>query len=554
MKRNYNGTSKVIEYVLRLDGTVIKYFSTAPLTFTDPVSTTEITLSRGVLQLPKSLIQSIDVQNCTLSTKSINVTLLNGQGDATSTVSEILYESLNESIDNIYMKDAYLFEVVDGVSEVIFKGFTRNVTEKDPYGVEFTVELVDLQEKLRESIWFDYLSNDFTPTKSLPAEFDQETRNEYKGKSYTAYNTTEMIALSGIELNDTCYVTSNAEYYKNTGNYNGDIGYWQKTEEPESLKCITFEGKPVDFAKGLFKFIFGDPGYLDFIVEADFLQANYDVSKDVNLYFEFFDELENPIDFLSENIFRLLNAYPTITKSGKLALINQKQPTETEIELNSITIDDSNIIKISSNKNNFNEIVNQVLFSYKYNWRKEQFLRKEYFLDEDSYSKYSRLLPKKPKILEVIGDSLLNSSERENLILGIKNELFNRYNFYTKTFKMTVFKSKDNIEVGSYVVLESDKLIDWKGSTEGLRGIAGGTTGENLIINSGDNWGDYIGSDTDSDIGEVDGYQVIKVDREVKTQFFNEDNKELRYQQRKTKLALPARFYAALDSNKPYGN
>ena len=554
MKYTNNNNVEEINYILKIYFDTPLYYAVDTETFTDPETLEEINISQGLMKLPTSTSKEIDTKECTLSNDSITIELSNK--DLSQTV--MMYNAINSDTENIYKREASLFISLDGVITKEFSGFITAFPTVDVWETKISLKIDNTREILSSSLFEDQLSdNNANKTKLEDSGFESDIRTKDRGVVYSRETTSDMLLIPDIIEDDSCYVTSESKFYVNDTGYNTELDDWGLKKEVDIKKVIVWGNhltkyRLTDFALALFLQVFdNDEAMLNKYIDVDsFDYNNYDDSKKYKVYYEFYEKIDNVFDFVQEEIFKYLNAYPVVDNDGKLKLIKQQQP---EVGETVNIVDRDNIINVVGNENNFSNLITNVNVNYDYNFRKEEFKSDPQNYQSDTINKYGKN-PKKPYEYDVKFDKNMTVVEKSTFNQGMANYLFERYADRQKVLTFDLFFSNKVVNEGDHIKLDHELLIDWEeGSNTGLRGINLVVESPDMIINNGDQWGDFIGNSKNNAIGYLGEYKVIKVDRDVNTTFFNED-KSIAFNHWNSKYNIPARFQAVKGTGSNEGN
>ena len=341
-------------------------------------------------------------------------------------------------------------------------------------------------------------------------------------------------------------------------NYSED---WDFKKEVDVQRIVVFGNNPLknritDLILGMFLMVFNnDQVELEKYIDIDsFDISNYDDSKDVPFYYEFYVKVDNTFDFVQDELFKLLNAYPVINNEGKLKLIKQKLP---DVGEGTIDVDQNNIMSLNQNVNDFSNLITNINVNYNYDFRKDYFLTDPQNFTSENVTKFGKS-PKKPFEYNVRFDKNMTDIDKSTFNQQLANALFERYDDRIKLLSFDLFFSQNVlINEGDYVKIVHPNIVDWQdGANVGLRGLVDIPESIDMLINRGEQWGNFIGSSKDNSIGYLGQYKVIKVDRDVNVKLFNQESKSIANNHWNTKYKIPARFYATkgvLDNQGNYG-
>lgn len=474
--------------------------------------------------LPDQISQRIDMQNYGAEIGNFSFSITNSLLSNNNVFSMFLYQKLNSIYDNIFKKKVQIKKVIfdnngNYVSSLnIYTGYIDEITN-DEYETNYTISISDTQFILTKPTLDTVKYNNLTYSV-----FSQKIYNEVENnlKLYTnerfytttSVNNVQAGRLYKIEtLNGTDYTTMGAlnneigTVFRSNGTKNGNgivrkdifVKYARRKKEDTDniLICGTLTDN-INYVETLsnseligwsnankeFEYVIiysGLPyllireliyqtGISDPINYYDVVNHNYNNYIN-NIYYEFSESIENTFDFLKEDLFRLLNCYPIISSSGSIKLETFSQPKDSDLP-NIKVVDKSNTIDLISNYNDLKNIINSINISINYDYMEDKFIETYLFFNDKSISKYGV----KPTDFMNIEFKCINKHANistktwGDFIEKLSSNIFFRNSSDIKILKFRVTRSSD-IKVGDWCVIENDKIINWKGTLQGFRGI-----------------------------------------------------------------------------------
>lgn len=471
-----------INYLIEIRAQPIQYFSLYPIK--------EYTEEGLLKNRPSGISWKIDKKEGKSTISSVNFEILNKNLIA----SKYIY-SRN---DSLYKKEVFIFSIENNIKTLLYVGRIRSIKPSDYESTSFIFEIADIQDDMKENIFTNKIAKQIFYRGDIT--IDKPEASQLLNKTYIKY-------LSYSE-NDSS-ITFEKLYYEVSQNPE-DENYSEKIKALnfEYTDYCKFTGNPITLAKNICILMAGEQ-YVD---ESSFSAIEYEVP---NMEFYFEAKLSDPLKFLQDKIFKICNCYSIVTQEGKIALKEYRQPTIDDTN-GIVEISENNIISITPPNVNYEDIVNQCIVRDNYNWESKDWDTDYYYLYNESYAKYNRLLPKKPLEIEfpvILGTELEKIAWRDR----VKSRLFTRYGFENPSIKVKLlYHMRDKISVGKFVNLTHKTMINWKGARAGERGIYNGLENSNLIGIA--TWGDYLES---LELGKIDGVEIIEVRRVVTINFFN---------------------------------
>lgn len=425
--KNKNGESVYFEYMLKItldDKELI-------------LATNENIPNRvvdAIITIPSGISKGIDIVECTGSVGAITLEVYN----IDCNFSKILAQY--ERGAGFYFRKAELFLVKNTGESLLATGLLRSIKPKDYMETMYTLEIADFMSELMKK-----------PTLLF--------------KSKTTYANWFNTTLSNKPAN-TAYVTVTK--------------YLNLDEDIE----IKLKGHPLEVAKFLINNMYKE--------NIAFNTISFDTAK-LDTYvtilnkceFIFTEYIDDTMEYLTENIFRICNVYPYLNKAGELCITRQKQLNVLQ-DLTIYTIEKSDILSIQPKTMDFTKVVNHLITV-----RGETEI-KDYFFDGNSYEDFKKFIPEDPDEIIINRGTM---TDDEVVIIGndIALNLFvmfaSTYQEFTMELELTEF---DSLELGDILLITHDKIID---SETGERGITETYIDNYLYCRLDlDSWGDYIPS------------------------------------------------------------
>lgn len=444
---------------------------------------TDTEIDSVVESFPTSISQSLNIKESTSTISTISIKCANKDTE----LSGILFNDFYGE-DNLYDSKCelgYYDSSTPAVKTVIYTGILDNISN-DVYETWYSFNLKDSLEKLKETTLIstttgkDIFAID-TPLSELPntptaGAFDRLGRKESAGTT------------SGF-LSNYLDTTSQATF-----------DAWSE----EKWVVLTYTGHPIDLAK----FLLSELG-----VEYDntsFEEVRDDAKNTTigSFYYEWKEPIKNTFEFITKQILKPLNAYPVIKSDGKLYITTLKQPRV----VNPPTIlDDSNIIRITKNTITRKDIINHIFVNSDHNTEKDEYITQVYDIDNidaegnDSISAFG-YSPKSAGSIDVIGlnskstiDGTTDLQERIVFSQSLASYIFSRFGLTTRVIELEANKTvSDSLSIADVVVVSETKIIQWKGTEKGTRGLPTLDTATYAIIGES-YWGEYVDIWEDND-------------------------------------------------------
>jgi len=291
---------------------------------------------------------------------------------------------------------------------------------------------------------------------------------------------------------------------------------YHENPDKDPYLAIEFRGHIMDFVEMTLKMIFSEPKvaigvpwlqdkWIDFVdlKSFEYIRNILSGSLYTDFYFVFIEAIDDPFEFIRENILKPCRIFPYITNYGKLGLKLHEQPTSGD---GIITLNEDSIVSIRDKKNSINDLVNNISVYYDRNWYngdladsgndQDEFNTIIYAMEEDSVKKNRMLFPKDgPLKFEVEGINELSESDKGTFAQNIIDTYFSRYSTsITEISLTTTLEYTSDITVGDYVFIKHDHLVCWFGDRLGLPGIGEIQESEDEIarFNVGDEWSGFV--------------------------------------------------------------
>lgn len=439
---------------------------------------------------------------CSVSSLKLNIVNVN------YLITQWLYERFNSEDTMLYgeMIDVYAVTSENGFKH-IYRGQLRGVSN-DWAESYIDIEVADFQDRLKASI-FD---REFSEYQYETIEDINIYRLPYKIKDGKRF---------GFEISMV------------------DTGDKDSEDKPILEKVITFTGHVIDFVEMIFQLTFSTPtlevqmGYLDNkwenYVDLDSLdRVRKTLTANVyNFYFEFREPLEDPFAFLIENIYQPCSVFPYLTETAKLGVKLHVQP---EIGSEGLDITEENIIKIESNTLTEQNVINNMVVKYDWDFKEDKSKTKRYFGSVGSFHKFKKLLPDKPQEYQILGINKSSDTDKATFSANLSDNMFGRYGLPNKEIEITLpLVVTQNFMIGGYVILGHKTLVSWDDGLPGLSDTRNNLRYSELTDDVYDgiahldvehDWGGFVQGNT---LGKsIDGNWVIDTtSREIVSKTFN---------------------------------
>lgn len=451
-------------------------------------------LCKPYLNIPTGGGSSITPKDSQCSVSSLNFEIINVNYE----ISKWLYERLNSGDSMLYGEMVDVFALCgNGRFKLIYRGLIRSISN-DEFETKYTIEIADFQDRLKASI------------------FDREL-SEYNGETIEDINKYRL------------------PYYMNGEERKGfsikevDEGETDDEGNPVLTRIITFEGHVIDFVEMIFKIVFSTPElevqvpyltnkYYDFVdldslnnIRETLNRATY------NFYLEIREPIDDPYEYLIENIYKPCAIFPYLGIDGKLGLKLHKQPT---IGTEGITVSEDNIISINNKSITDENIVNNMIIKYNKDFKEDKERTKRYFTSLSSFNKFRMLIPDNPDEIVIAGINKLSATDQATFSATLADSIFSRYGSPGVELDITVpLEIAADYKVGDYLFIVHKTLLAWEGETQGIPGIVG--NGDEVedeykgfaYLDVGHEWGGFINDNT---LGKsIDGTWIIETREKV---------------------------------------
>lgn len=458
-------------------------------------------LSKPFMNIPHGGGSSISPKNSSCSVSSISFEVVNVDYQ----ISKWFYERLNSKDSMTYGEMVDIFVLLgDGSTKLIYRGLIRSI-DNDEFESKYTFEIADFQDRLKSSIFDRELSKYLAETI--------EDINNYRLPYFIENGIRKGFSIKEVDEGET-----------------DDDG------QPILTRVITFNGHVIDFVEMIFKIVFSTP---KLEVQVPYLTNKYQDFVDINnlreikeilnratynFYLEFREPIDDPYEFLAENIYKPCAIFPFLNLDGKLGLKLHKQPT---VGTTGITIDESNIISIDSKKITDENIINNMVVKYDHDFKEDKERTKRYFNSQASFNKFRMLIPNSPEEYVVKGINKLSATDKATFSATLADNIFSRYGSPGIELEVTLpLEVATNYKVGDYLFVNHKTIVAWEGDTKGTPGIKinNGTIQDQYNgiahFNVQHDWGGFI---TDNTLGKsIDGTWIIDTtSKEITHEIFN---------------------------------
>ncbi len=277
---------------------------------------------------------------------------------------------------------------------------------------------------------------------------------------------------------------------------------------------IFFEGTCRLFFEGVMQMVYSPPvgeigvEYLDDTWKEYVNESTLVLLEDVIVYFEIYDPIEDIIELLRNEIYKLNNVYPFMSSKNYYGIKRYQQPTIEEIE--DIPVFNEDIfLKIPKKTIERLNVANQAVARWEYIYDKEKnetinyninYEEVEFYLDVNSLAKFRELLPEQPKEFNFKGINATKTNiDPQAKVNSIVDAFFDRWSGTTVLLEALVpYERAIDISTGDYIGISHKAVVEWTGEFRGKRGI--GLGDEDLIttafMDTGDVWGGFIPGNT----------------------------------------------------------
>lgn len=455
-----------------------------------------------IANTPSDITTSITPTDSKCSVSSTKIKI----GNPNYAISQWFYERQNSIGSMSYGEKVEIYAVDSSKNTyLIYMGIIRDINN-DVLESYYEIEVSDVQERLKTSI------------------FDRE---------FSSYSSETLSDINAYRL----------PYFEEEGVRKGftaieqDEGDTDDNGDAINTRVITFSGHVIDFIETIYQIAFSTDT-LD--VQASYLSDNWEdfidldslesvrgslSSSSYEFYFEFREAVDDPYEYLQENIYKPCGIFPYVNQEGKLGIKLHKQPESGE---EVATFSEDNIISIDDKTITDENVVNHI--QCKYGWKfiddEESVIR--YFGNSTSYNKFRMFIPTSgPQEIEIRGINSLSDTARATFSQGVSDAIFSRYALPLIEITITVpLEEATGLKVGDYVYLSHQTIVAWEGDTQGMAGIGAIEEEEDpyngeAYMDVGIEWGAFIEG---NNLGKaIDSTLVITTtEKEISHKIFND--------------------------------
>lgn len=496
MKKYYHYAAKIYDSLRTgAEGTPL-YLSTKEGIAIDNI------LCKPYMNIPSGAGTSITPRDSQCSVSSINFKVTNVDYE----ISKWLYERLNSSSTMTYGEMVDVFALCEnGRLKLVYRGLIRSISN-DEFESEYEIEVADFQNRLKSSI------------------FDRE---------FSKYSTESILDINNYRLP---YKMVNG---RRIGFYIEERNEGETDENGNIIltRVIFFNGHVIDMVEMIFQIVFSTPvlevrlpylsnKWTDFVDMISLNSIRETLNRAVyNFYFEFREPIDDPYEFLIENIYKPCAIFPFVNTEGKLGLKLHKQPT---IGTEEITLSEENIISIGGKTITDENIVNNMIVKYDYDFKEDKGKTKRYFSSSTSFNKFKMLIPDSPEEYEIKGINKLSLTDKATFSATLADSIFSRYGLPGIELEIVVpLEVAAEYKVGDYLFITHKTLIAWEGEKQGTPGIGKEYISDGDMYNGiahfgvGHEWGGFI---EDNTLGKaIDGTWVITTtEKQISHKIFND--------------------------------
>lgn len=496
MKKYYHYAVKIYDSLKTgIDATPL-YLSTKEGIIIDNV------LCKPYMSTPSGAATSITPKNsqCSVSSITFKVTNINYE------ISKWLYKRLNSNFTMTYGEMVDVFALCEnGRLKLVYRGLIRSISN-DEFESEYEIEVADFQNRLKSSI------------------FDRE---------FSKYSIESILDINNYRLP---YKMVNG---RRIGFYIEERNEGETDENGNIIltRVIFFNGHVIDMVEMIFQIVFSTPvlevrlpylsnKWTDFVDMISLNSIRETLNRAVyNFYFEFREPIDDPYEFLIENIYKPCAIFPFVNTEGKLGLKLHKQPT---IGTEEITLSEENIISIGGKTITDENIVNNMIVKYDYDFKEDKGKTKRYFSSSTSFNKFKMLIPDSPEEYEIKGINKLSLTDKATFSATLADSIFSRYGLPGIELEIVVpLEVAAEYKVGDYLFITHKTLIAWEGEKQGTPGIGKEYISDGDMYNGiahfgvGHEWGGFI---EDNTLGKaIDGTWVITTtEKQISHKIFND--------------------------------
>ncbi|WP_321330477.1 hypothetical protein [uncultured Ilyobacter sp.] len=460
----------------------------------------------AICDTPSNITTSITPTESKCSVSSTTVKIYNKD----YSLSQWFYERQNSEGSMTYGEKVEIYAVdSDKNLYLIYMGIIREISN-DTLESYYEIEVSDVQERLKTSI------------------FDRE---------FSSYSNETLDDINTYRL--PYYLDDDGVTRKGFYALEQDEGDTDDNGDTVLTRVITFDGHVIDFIEMIYEIAFStdtldvQASYLsddwqDF-VDTDSLDSVRESlsSSSYDFYFEFREAIDDPYEYLQENIYQPCGIFPYVNSEGKLGIKLHKQP-ESGDEV--ATFSEENIISVDDKTITDENVVNHIQCKYGWKFEDDEESTISYYGNSDSYNKFRMFIPTDgPQEIEIRGINNLSDTSRATFAQGVSDALFSRYALPLIEVTITVpLEEATDLKVGDYVYFSHETVVAWEGDTQGTAGVGAIEEEEEVdeynglaFLDVGHEWGAFIDG---NNLGKaIDSFLVVTTtDSEINHSFFND--------------------------------
>lgn len=511
-----NGESIYLEYMLKLyldDRNV--YMATGNIPNIELLT---------LIDVPSGFGREVDILECTGGSSDVSIDVYNKDTIFSQFIAN------NEKGAKLYKRKCELYQVTSTSTVLLFTGVFGSCLPKEPFGTKYNIKVNDYMSEFLEKKSLFYNSTvdsfglpnyagwwDYDSSQSLDWNISNRPPNDNELGIITSkyLNSDSQWDIDSLIFERDQLDPNNSVDAERISEINVEISKIQQEDD----WIISITGHPLNVARYLIKQMYNENADWD---ETTFSKSQLDTNEGVldKCIFELEEPIENVMEYMSENLFRICNVYPYINREGKLCVRRQKAITALQ-NIGYFTIDRNEMIDIKPIEPNFDKAINHIFFK-----RGEKNVR-EYYSDGASIVYYGgKLLPETapeivlPYVKQKVAVQIPNPNswseidfltiyvtqpnftdeEIDTLCTEVKNNLFKMFATVYHELKLTVSMTDFNktdvenniypLELMDTVAIAHDLIID---PDTGLRGLDESVGNVELFAEWGvDVWGEYL--------------------------------------------------------------
>ncbi|ADO83811.1 hypothetical protein [Ilyobacter polytropus] len=456
----------------------------------------------AIANTPSDITSSImpTDSKCSVSSSKIRI------GNPDYSISQWFYERQNSEGTMTYGEKVEIYAVdADKNTYLIYMGIIREINN-DTLETYYEIEVADVQERLKTSI------------------FDREFSN-YQAESISDINAYRL------------------PHYDDGGTRKGftiieqDEGDTDDSGNAVNTRVITFNGHVIDFVEMIYQIAFSTDtldvqvfylsnDWQDFVDLDSFNSVRASLSSSsYQFYFEFREAVEDPYEYLKENIYKPCAIFPYVNSQGKLGIKLHKQPQSSD---EVATFSEENIVSVDKKAITDNNVVNHIQCKYGWKFKDDEESVIRYFGNATSYNKFRMFIPTdSPQEIEIRGINNLSDTARATFAQGVTDAIFSRYALPSIEISLTVpLEEATSLKAGDYVFFSHNTVVAWEGDNPGLAGIGAVEDEEDpfgglAFMDLGVEWGAFIDG---NNLGKaIDGTWVVTTtEAEISHKLFND--------------------------------